>query len=313
MDSWPQLALDEWLPTCETLHRWTQIVGKTRLGLAPFQNHWWHSTLYVTARGLTTSPMPYRDGVIEIDFDFLDDALWARTSTSRSRSIRLEDKSVSAFYDEYLALLATLGVEVQISPTPNEIADGTPFPDDHAHATYDGDAARRWWRALVHADRLLKRFRGGFAGKSSPSHFWWGGFDLACTRFSGRPAPKHPGGIPNCPAYVMHEAYSHECISAGFWPGTAGSPVAEPAFYAYAYPEPPGCSSAPIRPHAALYHSELREWILPYAAVRSAEDPDALVTEFLESTYETAAAFGEWDVSALRSSRRESRGRRPHN
>jgi hypothetical protein len=302
-DPWPALSLAEWLPTYATLHRWTQIVGKTRLGLAPFENHWWHCPLYVTARGLSTSPMPYRGGVVEIEFDLLSDLLLARTSGGETRSLKLEDKSVADFYHEYRAMLAALDVDVRITPTPNEVPDATPFPKDHAHATYDGDATRRWWHALIQADRMLKRFRGDFAGKSSPSHFWWGGFDLACTRFSGRPAPPHPGGIPNCPLYVMREAYSRECISAGWWPGTAGSPVAEPAFYAYAYPEPAGCDVAPITPAAAFYHQEMREWILPYDAVRAARDPDAMILEFLESTYGTAAALGGWDVAALRSSR----------
>lgn len=302
-DAWPALPLDDWLPTYTTLHRWTQIVGKTRLGLAPFENHWWHCTLYVTARGLTTSPMPYRDGVVEVEFDFLGDRLSARTSKGEMQTLRLENKSVSDFYAEYRETLAGLGVDVHITPTPNEMSDATPFPTDREHATYDGDAVRRWWQALVHADRLLKRFRGDFSGKCSPSHFWWGGFDLACTRFSGRPAPPHPGGIPNCPNYVMLEAYSRECISAGWWPGSAGSPVAEPAFYAYAYPEPTGCDAAVIAPTTAFYHQQMREWILPYDAVRAADDPDAMVLEFLESTYETAATLGKWDLTALRSSR----------
>jgi hypothetical protein len=305
---WPPLALDEWLPTYETLHRWTQIVGKTRLGLAPFENHWWHCVLYVTARGLTTSPMPYRGGVVEIELDLLADVIAARTSGGETRSLRLESRSVADFYAEYRAMLAALDVDVRISPTPNEMLDATPFPNDRAHATYDGDAVRRWWRALVQADRLLKRFRGGFAGKCSPSHFWWGGFDLACTRFSGRRAPPYTGVIPNCPSYVMREAYSRECISAGWWPGMAGSPVAEPAFYAYAYPEPAGCSAAPIGPPAAFYHPEMREWILPYDAVRTADDPDAMVMQFLESTYDTAATLGGWDVAGLRSSGGAIRG-----
>jgi len=306
---WPSLSLDEWLPTYATLHRWTQIVGKTRLGLAPFENHWWHCALYTTARGLTTSPMPYRGSLVEIELDFLGDLLLARTSGGETRSLRLEEKSVADFYHEYRAMLAALGVDVRMTPTPNEMADATPFPVDREHASYDGDAARRWWQALVQADRALKRFRGDFAGKCSPTHFWWGGFDLACTRFSGRPAPPYQGAIPNCPAYVMREAYSHECISAGWWPGTAGSPVAEPAFYAYAYPESPGCSTASIAPTAAFYHQEMREWILPYDAVRGARQPDAMISEFLESTYEAAAALGGWDVAALHSSRGAVPGR----
>jgi hypothetical protein len=301
--AWPALPLDEWLPTYSTLHRWMQIVGKTRLGLAPFQNHWWHCTLYVTARGLTTSPMPFRNGEVEIELDIFGEALLARTSGGEIRSLRLEDKSVADFYHEYRALLAELGVDVHIVPTPNELPDATPFPVDRDRRTYDADAARRWWHALTEADRLLKRFRGGFAGKCSPTHFWWGGFDVACTRFSGRTAPAYTGTVPNCPSYVMLEAYSHECISAGWWPGSAGSPVTEPAFYAYAYPEPPGCNVAPIRPGSAFYHPEMREWILPYEAVRTSDDPDGLVAEFLDSTYETAASLGGWDVAALRSSR----------
>jgi len=193
VDAWPAVPREEWDPTRNTLHRWTQIVGKTRLGLAPFENHWWNCSLYVTARGLTTSPMPYREGVVEIEFDFLSDLLLARTSGGETRHLRLEEKSVADFYREYRAMLAALGVEVRITPTPNEVVEATPFPDDHTNATYNAEAVRRWWGALVQADRLLKRFRGGFAGKCSPSHFWWGGFDLACTRFSGRVAPPRKG------------------------------------------------------------------------------------------------------------------------
>src|SRR5262245_54989654 len=207
---------------------------ETRLKLAPFWNHWWHCTLYVTPRGLTTSAMPYRSGIIELEFDFLNDALSARTSRGEVTSMRLQNESVADFYERYRALLASLGVDVEINGVPNELPDATPFAEDVAHATYDAEAARRCWRALVQADRLLNRFRGQFSGKCSPSHFWWGSFDLACTRFSGRTAPPHPGGIPNLPLYVVREAYSRECISAGWWPGAPGSSVAEPAFYAYA-------------------------------------------------------------------------------
>jgi hypothetical protein len=202
--------------------------------------------------------------------------LIARTSGGETRRLRLEDRSVADFYHEYRAILEALDVDVRIVPTPNEIADATPFPDDHVHATYDADAARRCWRALVQADRLLKQFRGGFVGKCSPSHFWWGGFDISCTRFSGRRAPQHPGGIPNIPDWVTREAYSHECISAGWWPGTVGSPVAEPAFYAYAYPEPAGCDVAPIKPRTAYYNNMMREWILPYDSVRTSATPEHL-------------------------------------
>jgi len=300
---WPDLSLDKWAPTYATLHRWVQIVGKTRLWLAPFENHWWHCALYVTVRGLSTSPMPYGGGTVEIEFDFLDDVLRARTSGGQARSLTLENKSVAEFYGEYRAMLAALHVDVRIHPTPNEILDATPFPDDHAHATFDGNAVRNWWHALTQADRAFKQFRGGFAGKCSPSHFWWGGFDLACTRFSGRRAPEYPGHVPNTPDYVMREGYSRECISAGWWPGGPGWPVTEPVFYAYAYPEPAGCKVAPIGPSAATYQAEMGEWILPYEVVRAAGDPDALIAEFLESTYQTAATLGGWDIEALRSSR----------
>lgn len=306
-EHWPQLLLESWLPTYETLHRWTQIVGKTRLGLAPFENHWWHCTLYVSARGLTTSAMPFSGGNVEIEFDFLGDRLVLRTSTGDTRALVLESKSVAAFYDEYRAMLRGVGVDVSIIPTPNEVLDATPFPDDRVHATYDGDTVRRWWRALSDVNHALEEFRGGFVGKCSPSHFWWGGFDIACTRFSGRRAPPHPGGIPNCPTWVMHEAYSHECISAGWWPGTPDSAVAEAAFYAYAYPEPPGCNMARIDPPMAAYNADMREWILPYEAARASGEPARMVAQFLESTYNAAATLGGWDIAALRSSRSVSR------
>jgi len=300
---WPELHLDDWSPTQATLHRMTQIVGKTRLSLAPFENHWWHCALYVTVRGLGTSPMPYADGNVSVEFDFSKHLVVARTDRRAMRCVRLENKSVADFYREYCAMLHALGVDVRMHAAPNEMAVATPFADDTAHATYDPDAVHRWWRALCNVDRALKAFRSGFVGKCSPSHFWWGGFDLACTRFSGRPAPRHAGGIPNCPDYVMREAYSHECISAGFWPGSAGSSVPDAAFYAYAYPEPTGCTVARIAPSSAYYDTAMGEWILPYEAVRTASDPFAAVGEFLESTYDTAAKLGDWDVAGLRSAR----------
>ena len=298
--AWPSLVLDEWLPTYATLHRWVQIVGKTRLALSPFENHWWNCALYVSVSGLTTSPMPIRNGNLEVELDFRDDVLIARTSTGRTERVRLENKSVADFYSEYCDTLRALNADAKFYPKPNEIADATPFAEDRAHATYDGDAVRRFWRILTGVDRLLKEFRGSFAGKCSPSHFWWGGFDIARTRYSGRRAPPHPGGIPNCPSYVMREAYSRECISAGWWPGTPGGPFAEPAFYAYAYPEPAGCSTASIAPGEAYYHADLREWILPYDAVRRSPKPDELIMQFLETTYETAARLGGWDLGSLR-------------
>jgi len=243
--------------------------------------------------------MPYAKGNIELEFDFLDHQLVARTSDGVTKSIALAPRSVADFYEDYLGLLAALGVGAKIWPVPQEMADTVHFAADREHASYDADAAQRCWRILAHADRVLKRFRGPFLGKSSPSHFWWGGFDLACTRFSGRPAPPHPGGIPHLADFVTREAYSHECISAGWWPGNVGSPVAEPAFYAYAYPEPVGCPEAPVRPAAARYLLAMREWILPYEAVRAAPDPDGALLEFLQSTYAAAADRGGWDRARL--------------
>jgi hypothetical protein len=295
--AWPRLPLDEWQSTYATLHLWTQIVGKTRLRLSPMQNHWWHCTLYVTSRGLGTSPVPYGDRTFEIEFDFIDHQLVVRTSDGERRTLPLIARTVTGFYSEYLTLLRSLGFEVRIHGAPNEVADPIPFAEDRVHASYDAEAVQRCWRVLVHSDRVLKEFRGRFIGKCSPVHFWWGGFDLACTRFSGRGAPPHPGGLPNVPDYVTREAYSHECISAGWWPG--GGPISEPAFYAYAYPEPPGCPDAPVRPAAARYDRTMREWILPYDAVREAPDPDAALMEFLQSTYDAAAGLGAWNRTAL--------------
>src|SRR5437868_4995308 len=237
-EAWPPLPLGQWRDTYATLHMWTQMVGKTRLALAPMTNHWWQVALYVTVRGLSTSPMPQGERTVEIEFDFLDHVLAARTSDGAARAIPLAPRSVADFHREYLALLRSLGLEVKIRPVPVEVVEAVPFAADRAHASYDAGAAQRCFRALVQADRVMKEFRGRFLGKCSPVHFWWGGFDLACTRFSGRRAPPHPGGIPNCPDYVGLEAYSHECISAGWWPG--GGAMNEPAFYAYAYAEPAG-------------------------------------------------------------------------
>ena len=297
--AWPSLGLDEWADTQSTLHRWTQIAGKTRLALAPMQNHWWQVVLYVTSRGLTTSPIPYNDGSFEVSFDFTDHKLIAETSDGDVATLPLAPRSVADFYAEYMSLLQSLGIAVKIYPVPMELADTLPFRQDRIHASYDPDAAHRCWRILAQADRALKKFRGRFVGKSSPSHFWWGAFDLACTRFSGRPAPQHPGGVPNCPDYVTREGYSHECISAGWWPGSPGGPVAEPAFYAYSYPEPPGCDIAPIGPGGAYYNAQLREWILPYEAVRAAPDPEQAMLEFFQTTYEAAADRAGWDRAAL--------------
>jgi len=297
--AWPGLTLDDWAPTQATLHRWTQIVGKTRLALAPMQNHWWQVVLYVTGRGLTTSPIPYDGRTFDVSFDFTGHKLIARTSDGDIRTLPLVAQSVADFFAAYMSMLGSLGIEVKIMPVPVELADKLPFAEDGTHASYDPGAAHRCWQILVHADRALKEFRGRFIGKSSPSHFWWGAFDISCTRFSGRPAPPHPGGVPNTPDFVTREGYSHECISAGWWPGTLGSPVTEPAFYAYSYPEPAGCNVAPVRPEGAYYHPEMHEWILPYERVRSAPDPERALLEFFQSTYEAAADLAKWDRKAL--------------
>ncbi|HJQ55128.1 MAG TPA: DUF5996 family protein [Gemmatimonadaceae bacterium] len=298
-ETWPELPLEQWADTQTTLHRWTQMLGKTRLALAPMQNHWWQITLYVTSRGLTTSPMPYDGGTVEVAFDFFDHQLVAETSDGDRRTLPLAPRSVSQFYADYTAMLRELGVDARLYPVPMEMGDTVPFTEDNIHRAYDADAAHRCWQAMAQADRGLKDFRGSFIGKSSPSHFFWGAFDLACTRFSGRTAPAHPGGVPNCPDYVTREGYSHECISAGWWPGTVGGPVAEPAFYAYAYPEPAGCDIAPIKPEGAYYNTQLHEWILPYEQVRTASDPARAMRDFFQTTYDAAADRGKWDRAAL--------------
>ena len=295
--AWPALPLEPWRPTYDTLHLWSQIVGKTRLALSPMQNHWWQVTLYVTSRGLGGAPLPYGDRTLDIDFDFLDHQLVARTSDGATRSLPLRPQSVADFYGEYSEMLRALGVDVRIRPIPAEMETVVPFPEDRTHASYDADAAQRCWRALAQADRVMRAVRGRFLGKCSPVHFWWGAFDLSCTRFNGRVAPPHPGGIPNLPDRVTREAYSHECISAGWWPG--GGALGEPAFYAYAYPEPAGLPEAAVRPAQAYYHRDLREFILPYDAVRQAGDPDATLLDFLQSTYEAAAGLARWDRAAL--------------
>lgn len=297
-DAWPALPLEEWRDTYATLHRWLQIVGKTRLALAPMQNHWWQVTLYLSARGLSTSSMPVGDRSVDIELDFIDHHLRVRTSDDRARAMPLRSRSVADFYDEYLGILHELDVAPRIWPVPVETSDTLRFTEDRVHASYDPDAAHRCWRILASSDRVLNQFRSRFIGKCSPSHFFWGSFDLACTRFSGLPAPPHPGGVPNLADWVTRESYSHECISAGWWPGTPGSPVVEPAFYAYAYPEPAGCSTAAIRPSAAEYNATMREWVLPYESVRASSDPEGLILDFLESTYNAAATLGNWD-SAL--------------
>jgi hypothetical protein len=302
-DVWPALPLDGWRDTYDTLHMWTQIVGKTRLALAPPENHWWQVALYLTPRGLTTSSIPLGDRTFAVDFDFIDHHLYVRTSDGAVGSLALVPQSVAEFFTAYFELLRSLDLSVAIYPVPVEVETAIPFEVDREHAAYDANAANRCWRILVQADRVLKRFRGEFVGKSSPVHFFWGGFDLAATRFSGRPAPLHPGGVPNCPAWVMEQAYTHECSSCGFWPG--GGLIAEPAFYAYAYPTPAHFGERRVQPDAAFYSQELGEFILPYEAVRTAAAPDEMLLAFFQSTYAAAADLGGWDRAALE--RRQSK------
>lgn len=293
----PPLPLEEWQDTYATLHMWMQIVGKVRLARAPMLNHWWQVPFYLTTRGLTTSPIPYGDVSFEISFDFLDHQLRVQTSDNGLRTLALAPRSVSDFYRELMAALRALGLEVKIWTMPVEVPDPIPFDTDERHRTYVAEQAQRFWRVLKRADRILQRFRCRFLGKSSPVHFFWGSFDLAVTRFSGRPAPPHPGGVPHLADRVTRLAYSHEVSSCGFWPG--GGPVREPVFYAYAYPEPEGFKRRPVRPAGAFYSNDMGEFILPYEAVRHAADPDAMVLDFVQSTYEAAADLGGWDRRAL--------------
>ena len=280
---WPSLTLSEWEATRDTLHMWTQVVGKVRLALAPMLNHWWQVPLYVTARGLTTSLMHTNRGGLELEFDFVDHVLALRASDGRTGSVALEPRSVASFYAATMSALADLDVRVDMLARPVEVPDAIPFAEDTQHASYDADAAQRFWLALVEIERVYTVFRARFIGKVSPVHFFWGGFDLTVTRFSGRPAPKHPGGVPNCPDWVQEMAYSHEVSSCGFWPG--GS--AEGSFFGYAYPEPDG------------FRDQLGEFVLPYEAVRTAGDPDATLLTFLQTTYEAVAVPARWDRPAL--------------
>lgn len=293
---WPALSYPAWRDTAATLHLWTQIVGKVRLALTPWVNHSWQVPFYVTARGLSTSPIPADRESFEVEFDFIAHELCVRASWGAERTIALEPQAVADFYRKVSDLLDGMGVRVRIGEMPNEIPDPIPFSRDRLHAAYDPGAAHAFWRVLMQADRLFKLFRSGFLGKASPVHFFWGSFDLAATRFSGRPAPLHPGGVPSLPDAVAQEAYSHEVSSAGFWPGNDAFP--EAAFYSYAYPEPDGFRAARLPP-GARFEQSLGEFVLPYDAVRTAADPDALLLEFLSSTYTAAADAGRWDRSAL--------------
>lgn len=295
MTSWPTIPLEPWRESYATLHRWSQVVGKVRMVKSPPVNHWWHVPLYLTSRGLTTSPVPDGSRTFQIDFDFLDHDLRISTSDGDRRTIGLEPMSVAAFHARTMEAIHELGVEVEIWPVPVEIADPIPFPEDERHAAYDPDAVARFQGALAQVDRSIKAVRDDFLGKASPVHFFWGSFDLAYTRFSGREAPPHPG-IDGVAEAITREAYSHECWSAGWWPGEG---LGEAAFYAYAYPAPEGFAEAAVSPAEARWSEELAEFVLPYEAVRSAPDPDRAVREFLRSTYAAAAGLGGWDRERL--------------
>jgi hypothetical protein len=292
---WPSLRVDDWTDTRETLHMWTQIVGKVRMAQMPLINHWWQVTFYVSPRGLTTGAIPHGPAVFGMEFDFVDHALAIRHSDGRERTVPLEAKPVAEFYEQTMSALTELGITPSFQPSPNEVDPAIPFAEDRQHAAYDPSAANLFWQQLIQAQRVIGEFRAHFVGKVSPVHFFWGSFDLACTRFSGRPAPKHPGGAPNCGNWVMEEGYSRELSSCGFWPGGGD----EGAFYAYAYPEPEGFADYPVGPEAAYFNDEFKQFLLPYEAVRTAVDPDRALSEFLHTTYAAAADLGGWDRAAL--------------
>ncbi len=297
LNRWPAIPVADWQDTRDTLQLYTQVVGKVRLANEPPTNHWWNVPLYLSARGLTTSLMPHPTGpAFQIDFDFVDHRLEVTTVAGATRSLDLEPRPVAEFYAAVMGMLDALNVATEIWPVPVEISDAIPFPDDNVHAAYDPDAVHRFWLALVEMQRVFKVFRTRFVGKSSPVHVFWGALDLASTRFSGRTAPPHPGGAPNCGPHVMWEAYSHEVSSAGYWPGPPGE---EGVFYAYAYPEPPGYRDAPIGVDGARWDDELGEFVLPYELVRTDADPDTVLLEFLQRTYEGAATTAGWDRDAL--------------
>src|SRR5947207_10959465 len=294
---WPELPYAAWKDTCETLHLWTQVIGKVRLALTPWLNHSWHVTLHITARGLGTPPIAYQGRYFTIEFDFIDHVLWLRTSDGHFRQLMLKPMTVAEFYADVMVALREIGIDVRINEMPNEIPGAAPFPDDRRHASYDRDFAQKFWRVLLSSHEVFSHFRTGFLGKVSPVHFFWGSFDLAVTRFSGRPAPPLKSHTPGLPDAVAREAYSHEVSSAGFWAG--GGPIDYPAYYSYAYPEPENFSEAKVRPAQAFYFKDFGQFILPYDAVRTASDPQATLMAFLQSTYEAAADLGKWDRKAL--------------
>ncbi|WP_026402367.1 DUF5996 family protein [Actinomadura rifamycini] len=292
---WPRLRVADWHETRDTLHMWTQIVGKVRLVHAPLVNHWWNVTLYVSPRGLTTSAVPYGTGAFDVEFDFVEHRLRLRADDGTDEGFALAPMTVAEFHERTMRALGRLGVEAAIQGHPNEVDPAIPFAEDDRHASYDPDAAHLFWRQLLQASRVMGEFRSRFAGKVSPVHFFWGAMDLACTRFSGRTAPEHPGGAPNCGDWVMVEGYSRELSSCGFWPGGGE----EGAFYAYAYPEPHGFSARPVRPAAAFYSTENGQYLLPYEAVADDPDPDRALLDFLQDTYEAAADPAGWDRETL--------------
>ena len=293
--AWPRLRVEEWTETRDTVHMWTQVVGKVRLAHAPLLNHWWQATLHVSPRGLTTGAVPHRGGLFDVELDFVEHRLRLRSSNGEERLVGLSSRPVADFYEETIAALRGLGIEATIDVRPNEVDPAIPFDQDDQHTTYEAEAAQLFWRQLVQADRAMGEFRSHFVGKVSPVHFFWGAMDLACTRFSGRQAPEHPGGAPNCGDWVMVEGYSRELSSAGFWPGGGE----EGAFYAYAYPEPGGFPDHPVGPDAAYYSVENGQYLLPYEAVADSETPERDLALFLHSTYEAAADLGDWDRANL--------------
>lgn len=292
---WPKLVVDDWVDTRDTLQMWLQIVGKIRLVKSPLINHWWQVTLYVSPRGLTTSGIPDGSGMFDMEFDFIDHQLVIRSSSGATRNVQLSAKTVAQFHSEVMSALDSLGISVTIQDIPNEVEPAIPFAENDQHRSYDASAANTFWRQLLATDRMMHQFRASYLGKASPVHFFWGAMDLACTRFSGRTAPLHPGGAPNTGDWVMHEAYSHELSSSGFWPGGA----TEGAYYSYAYPEPQGYSDFRVRPSDAFYSKQEREFILPYEAVRTSSDPDGTLLDFLNTTYDAAASTGNWDRADL--------------
>jgi hypothetical protein len=295
MDGWPGLPLQAWQDTYATLHMWSQIIGKIKLNLAPMTNHWWQVALSVTSRGLTTSPLSYRDKTFQIDFDFIDHKLRIAADNGETRSIELKPRSVASFYNDTMDALRSLGIVVSIWTKPVEVQERIPFELDNTHASYDPEYARRLWKILLHVDQVMNKFRSRFTGKASPVNFFWGSFDMATSRFSGRRAPPHPGSA-NVARFVMLEAYSHEVSSCGFWPGAG---LGEPAFYAYAYPEPEGYKACPVQPEGAYYNAGFGEFLLPYESVRSTASPDDKLLSFFQTTYEAAANSGKWDRTSL--------------